>query len=84
MISLGTVRDRDAYITATASALFIDVRSGFVYGTAESTARKSGLTNIWNSRSTIDAKRLEAEQAAVTGLLDQAGRTWKGIAAQYR
>src|SRR5262249_15866147 len=34
-ISLGIAPDRDAYITATASALLIDVRTGFVYGVAE-------------------------------------------------
>ncbi len=44
-ISLGLIPDRDAYITSTASALFIDVRTGFVYGLAEATARASGLTN---------------------------------------
>jgi len=83
VISLGTVPDRDAYITATASALFIDVRSGFVYGVAESTAKKSGLTNVWNSGSTIDRKRLEAEKEATAGLMEQAARTWTGITAQY-
>jgi hypothetical protein len=43
-ISLGVVPDRDAYITSTASALFIDVRTGFIYSVAESTAKASGLT----------------------------------------
>lgn len=84
VISLGSVHDHDASITATASALFIDVRSGFVYGVAESTAKKTGLTNIWNSGTMIDRKRIEAESEAVTGLVDQAARTWSGIAAQYR
>jgi hypothetical protein len=84
VISLGTIHDHDASITATASALFIDVRSGFIYGVAESTARKTGLTNIWNSGSMIDRKRIEAESEAVTGLVDQAARTWSGIAAHYR
>ena len=83
-ISLGVVPDRDAYITSTASALFIDVRTGFIYGVAESTARTSGLTNVWSSRNTIDKKRVEAEQQAFDGLMTQAATTWKGIAAQYQ
>src|SRR5262245_12264702 len=83
-ISLGVVPDRDAYITSTASALFIDVRTGFIYGVAESTAKTSGLTNVWSSRTTIDKKRIEAEQKAFDGLLTQATTTWKGIAAQYQ
>jgi len=82
-ISLGVIPDRDAYITSTASALFVDVRTGFIYGVAEFTAKTSGLTNVWSSQSTIDRKRLEAEQQAFNGLMDQASVTWKGIAAQY-
>ena len=83
-ISLGVVPDRDAYITSTASALFIDVRTGFIYGVAEDTAKVSGLTNLWSSRSTIDKKRIEAEQQAFDALMTQAAVTWKGIAAQFQ
>jgi hypothetical protein len=83
-ISLGVVPDRDAYITSTASALFIDVRTGFIYGVAEATAKASGLTNVWSSRTTIDKKRVEAEQQAFDGLMTQAAVTWKGIATQYQ
>jgi hypothetical protein len=83
-ISLGMVPDRDAYITSTASALFIDVRTGFIYGVAEATAKASGLTNVWSSQSTIDKKRIEAEQQAFDGLMTQAATTWKGIATQYQ
>ena len=83
-ISLGVLPDRDAYLTSTASALFIDVRTGFIYGVAESTAKASGLTNVWSSRSTIDKKRVEAEQQAFDGLMMQAATTWKGIASQYQ
>jgi hypothetical protein len=83
-ISLGVVPDRDAYITSTASALFIDVRTGFIYGVAEATAKTTGLTNVWSSRSTIDKKRVEAEQQAFDGLMTQAATTWKGIAARFQ
>jgi hypothetical protein len=83
-ISLGVVPDRDAYITSTASALFIDVRTGFIYGVAEATAKTVGLTNVWSSRSTIDKKRVEAEQQAFDGLMTQAATTWNGIATQFQ
>jgi hypothetical protein len=84
VISLGAVPDRDAHITSTASALFTDVRTGFIYGVAESTTKVSGLTNAWGSRSTIDRKRIEAEQEAFDKLVTQASVTWKGIAERYR
>ncbi len=82
-ISLGIVPDRDAHVTSTASALFIDVRTGFVYGVAEATAKASELTSIWNSSDTVDRKRLDAEREAVGLLLAEAGKTWSGIAGQY-
>ena len=82
-ISLGLVPDRDAFVTSTASALLVDVRSGFVYGVAEGTAKASGLTNAWSSGDTVDRKRLEAEREAFARLLTESRRTWTGVALQY-
>lgn len=84
VLSLGLVPDRDAFVTSTASAIFTDVRTGFTYGTAEATAKASGLTSVWTSADTIDAKRLEAEHAAFGQLVAEAGKTWTGIAGRYR
>jgi hypothetical protein len=83
-ISLGLIPDRDAYVTATASAAFIDVRTGFVYGLAEGRSQISGLTNVWSSGATIDRKRLEAEREAFAKGLAAAATTWEGIARQYQ
>lgn len=82
-ISLGIIPDRDAYITATASAVLIDVRSGFVYGVAEATAKTSGLTNVWESSNTVDRKRIQAEEDSFTQLMDQVAKTWAGVSRQY-
>lgn len=82
-ISLGLAPDRDAYITSTASALFADVRTGFVYGVAEATAKATGLTSFWGSSDTVDKKRVEAEQQAFILLTTEAEKTWSGIASQY-
>jgi len=83
VISLGIAPDRDAHVSATASALLIDVRTGFVYGLADATARKDGLANFWSSDEQLDAKRLEAEQQAFDDLVKQLGKTWRGIARTY-
>lgn len=83
ILSLGIVPDRDAYITSTASALFTDVRTGFIYGLSEATSRATGLTNVWRSSSTVDLKRQETEQEAFKLLLPQLEKTWTGIAKQY-
>lgn len=82
-ISLGLVPDRDAFITSTASALIMDVRTGFVYGLAESTAKTSGLTNVWGSGDTVDRKRIEAEQQAFRLMLSETEKTWSGVSRQY-
>lgn len=82
VISLGTLPDRDAYVTSTASALFVDVRTGFVYGVVEATAKQSGLTNAWSSTDTVDRKRVAAEQEAIDLLLTEAQATWSRIVAQ--
>ena len=84
LISLGLVPDRDAHIAATASALFVDVRSGFTYGGAETTAQLGALTNVWGQRDTIDRKRLEAERQAFSRLCDEAAISWQGIVAQQQ
>lgn len=81
-ISLGLIPDRDAYITSTASAMFTDVRTGYVYGVAEATVKTSGLTNAWGSGDMVDRKRMEAEEQAFKQLLIEAGKTWTGIAKQ--
>lgn len=84
VISLGKAPDGDAYVASTASAVFTDVRTGYSYGTAEATAKASGLSDAWGSSDSVDKKRLEAEQQAFTQLLVEAQKTWAGITDRYR
>jgi hypothetical protein len=80
VISLGTAPDRDAHVTATASALLVDVRTGFVYGVAEATARNDGLASYWTSEEQLDRKRIQTEREAFGGLVSELAKTWRGIA----
>ncbi|HKY90448.1 MAG TPA: hypothetical protein VJM11_05380 [Nevskiaceae bacterium] len=84
VLSLGLVPDRDAHVTATASAVFTDVRTGYTYGTAEATAKASGLASVWTTEETVDAKRIEAEKDALAQLVTAAAKTWDGILARYQ
>jgi hypothetical protein len=84
ILSLGLVPDRDAYVTSTASAVFTDVRTGYTYGTAEATAKASGLASVWTTDKTVDAKRIEAEKDALAQLVTEAAKTWDGILARYQ
>jgi hypothetical protein len=83
ILSLGILPDRDAKVTSTASALFIDVRTGFVYGLADATASASQLTNAWDSIEAVDRKRLEAERQAVDKLVTNLTGTWDGIVREH-
>ena len=44
---------RTADTNATASAALIDVRTGFVYGVAESTATEEQRASVWSTESAI-------------------------------
>lgn len=84
ILSLGLAPDREARVTATASALLVDVRTGFIYGLAESTAKAKQLTNAWSSADTVDNQRLAAEREAFHDLVQAMGSTWQQIVANYR
>ena len=82
-LSLGALPDREAQVTSTASGMFVDVRTGFVYGVGEATARESGLANYWSSENQVDKKRIAAEQHAFDELLGELAKTWSGIERQH-
>ena len=83
VISLGLMRDRETVVNTTASAVFVDVRTGFVYGVAEATASEKQMTNAWNSVNAADQGRLTAERKAFDGLIRELDRTWTNIVAEH-
>ncbi len=83
LISLGLMRDRETVVNTTASAVFVDVRTGFVYGVAEGSASEKQTTNAWNSINAVDQGRLNTEREAFTRLLAEMARTWSGLVAEH-
>ncbi len=83
LVTLGFLPNQEAKVTSTASAALYDVRSGYVYGVAESTAQESTSASIWRTETAIDLSRKKAERAAFEGLLDEFGKTWDGVVGQY-
>ncbi len=83
LITLGFLPNHEAQVTTTASAVVFDVRTGFVYGLAEATAREKQFTSAWTSSDAIDDSRRKAETNAFEQLLDDFAVTWKGIVEQY-
>ncbi|MDJ0916895.1 MAG: hypothetical protein QNJ05_03960 [Woeseiaceae bacterium] len=84
VISLGLMRDRETIVSTTASAVFVDVRTGFIYGVAEATASETQTTSAWGTVNAADQGRLSTEQQAFDDMLRELARTWKGIVAEHR
>ncbi|MFU8832756.1 MAG: hypothetical protein ACNA7J_11465, partial [Wenzhouxiangella sp.] len=79
VVSLGMIPNKKAHVTTTASAVLVDVRSGFVYGVAESTASNDQRTTIWSTHQAIERARKETEKESFIGLVGEVERLWQGI-----
>ncbi len=80
VVTLGLSPSQEARVTTTASAILIDTRSGYVYGTAEATQRSNQLASAWTSADAVDAARLRTESKAFEKLVGELEKTWVGIA----
>ena len=79
LISLGLIRHKKAHVTATVAGVLMDVRTGYIYGTAEATAEQHKKANIWSKRNAVDSSRLAAEEQAFDDFVDEFGALWKGV-----
>ena len=83
VISLGLMRDRETVVSTTASAIVVDVRSGFVYGVAEAAATEKQLTSAWSTADAADQGRLVTERKSFDKLLEELKKTWANIVAEH-
>lgn len=82
-VSLGFFPNKNAHVSTTCAAVFIDVRTGFVYGIAEATATEEQRSGFWNTRDAIEAARVTAERGAFAAALSEIEKTWGAIFAEY-
>jgi hypothetical protein len=82
-ISLGFLKNKEVSVTTTASAVFFDVRTEYIYGLAEASAPERKKSSIWHSAADVDELRLATEKAAFQKLLPELAKTWSGITAEY-
>jgi hypothetical protein len=82
-VSLGFFPNKNAHVSTTCAAVFIDVRTGYIYGAAEATATEEQRSGFWNTRDAIEAARVTAERAAFTAALTEIEKTWGAILAEY-
>lgn len=83
IITLGTLPNKTARVTSTASAALFDVRTGFVYGVVEATAREEEIASSWTSREAVDRARVRAERRSFEQLLDEFASMWKTVVEEH-
>jgi hypothetical protein len=82
-ITLGLFPSEESRVNTTCSLALIDVRTGYIYGLGESSAKAEQLASGWTSSTAIDQSRRRAEAEAFTGAVDEFVSLWQGIAAEY-
>lgn len=82
-ITLGLFPNHLQSVATTASAALVDTRTGYIYGLAETTAKKDRVSNYWNSEQAIDKARMAAETESFDKLVAELATTWTGVVAAY-
>jgi hypothetical protein len=83
VVTLGILPTTVESVDTTASAVVLDMRTGYLYGTAEASSRDSYVTSAWWTQAAIDASRKKTEHEAFAKLLAEFDTTWRGIVAEY-
>ena len=83
LVSLGFFPNKKAKVASTCALAFIDTRTGFIYGVAESTANEEQRSDMWNKEEAIESARAKAERAAFTAALGEAEKLWGSIRSRY-
>lgn len=76
--------DGESSVASAASAVFIDVRTGYDYGSATAGVQLDAPAETWRSREALDGRRVEAERQAFAALLAAAQTSWRGIVARFQ
>lgn len=84
LLTLGMAPTKSAVVSALATIAFVDVRTGFVHGTAEGFADDDQLANSWTTDDAVDQCRRRVERTAFEAMLVEAGKAWAGIAAERK
>lgn len=82
-IALGFLPSKKAIVTATCAFMIVDVRTGFVYGTGETTATEDQRSNVWGTSDAIEEARLRAERRAFEDGVGEVTRLWDTVVAQH-
>jgi len=82
-ITLGLAPNKQYKINATASAIVMDTKTGYIYGALEEDDKRAGLTIAWGGSDAIEASRRKSERAAFEKLLASFGPFWGRVKQRY-
>ena len=84
VITLGMGPTINARVITTVSALVMDTRTGYIYGTVEETAREQATASVLTSKNACDKLRLKTERKAFEQFLSQFETLWPNIVREYK
>lgn len=84
VVTLGLSPNKGVRVSTTASAILVDVRTGYVYGSCEVTASKEGLASAWTSTDVVDRFRIKTERQAFESLLTEFEGLWEGVRSERK
>ncbi|MCG3138537.1 MAG: hypothetical protein HJJLKODD_02402 [Phycisphaerae bacterium] len=79
VVTLGLSPNKEVKVTSTASAILMDVRTGYIYGALEKTSAQRQLASSWTTNDAIDQTRIKTEREAFVQLLDDFEKMWPAI-----
>lgn len=82
-IALGMFATENAVVTSTCSFVIVDVRTGFIYGTGETTATEEQRSNVWGTADAADKARQAAETKAFADGIKEVGKLWTSIVREH-
>jgi len=83
-IKPGFLPNRNARVTTQTSAALVDVRTGFVYVKAETTAWRDQNAAVWATRTAIEDERRMTERASFEMFVDRFATLWRDLVTRYR
>jgi hypothetical protein len=84
VISLGLFPTNDVHIVSTVSAVLMDTRTGYIYGTIEETAKENITSGALTTKEAVDKLRLKIERQAFVKFLEEFEQLWAKIVKAYK
>ncbi len=82
--TLGLFPNNRYEIIATGLAALVDTRTGYVYGTLEKSAAKTGVVMVAGSDESLQRRKQQAQRMAMEKLLKEFPSFWSGVVAAHR